>query len=421
MKRPALWIGLFCLAAALGLLLLGRERREALLVLQPKPQPTAKPASTAAPPAKTEDKSKPPPSPAPAAQTPVPAADSDFQRWHRGDLLGMCGEFPVGGEVYALLARQQYLEAMRLATDKAQHGDVPAMGLLDAYRGLCAAFMQGEALQDFQQREAYLLQGESPEAAEQIRAYLQEERGTQERLAQACPEIVSTSDAAASQFSTLLHERAEDASLPAGHRRILARLLDQQEPGFARQQMDLAARQGDGTASFELAMLISDTTGSDGGKRQTQVQALTQALRQGSVEARVELAYCWLHGCTGTPRNTELALIHLRGAARLGHPGAMMSLISLLRDGNDQFKPHPSEAMSWILHGEHLAASGAFNSASLEMRQEFKSLKQELMPSLSYAEQEHALSQAKLHTAQSRPIKAPPKECASLSPATPLK
>lgn len=412
MKHPALWLGLACVAA--GLLLLIRPAERAATGPAPgsatPPVAAVPPPATPAGPGKGEAR---PQAPSRPAAPKTEAVSTDFERWHRADLAQLCADLPAGPEIFRHLAEHRYVEAMQAAVAKAEAGDVAAIGLLRSYRLLCDAFLQGETLQDFQRREAYLLEGESPESAERIRAYLGQERAAQDSLARACPQIIGTSTAVAARFSALLHERAQSPGLTPAQRRLLAEQLEAEEPAFAEQQLKDAAQQGDAAARLALALRQMERGGTQAQEAVNAARSLREAAQRGSVEALVELGHCALHGCPGISVNRTEALVALHGAALAGHPQALLSLIELFGQGTEALKPNPAEAMAWALQGQALANRGEFNSASLEMRREFREKRAELEPRLSFEERQYAEQQAQALAKRTRPNPLPP-ECQQL-------
>lgn len=78
------------------------------------------------------------------------------------------------------------------------------------------------------------------------------------------------------------------------------------------------------------------------------------AVRQGDMEARYQLAMLQLEGCEGMPRNEFKALEAFRQVAETGRPDAQFQLASMLAHGLG-LPPDPVEALRWA---EEAAAQG---------------------------------------------------------------
>lgn len=409
-RHPAFWLGLAALAAGLLLLLPGRQASRPLPPIEssalPVPKPEAKAPATATQPAVTES----------LAPAPSDPADNDYPRWHRADLGELCAQFPVAPPVYELLAQDRYPEALQAALPLAERGELPALGLIEAYRNLCDAFVQSPPLGDFMLRQQNLLEGESPEVAARITRYLEQERSSQETLNQGCPQVLALTDSLAARYTEILVQKAGSTMpLSPTEQHQLGLLLMSREPGLAAQQMEKAAAAGNAEATYWLSQRQMETAWRKASSPTVTAHSLHAAARLGSVDATFELGQCSLEGCPGILANPKQAIAQLRAASTQGHALALSELVDVLHTGRGGVMPDPVEALGWALYAENLNESGHFNSAYFEVRRQFRELRAPLESLLGPEERRRAQELATRFQAQYKPHGPKPEACRALT------
>lgn len=377
-RHPAFWLGLLALVAGTALLVWpGRPIHVPPLSGPELPTQAATPPASATPPDL-------PPETRPSEAASAATQATDFQNWHRADLADLCDQYPLSGPVYGLLAEDRYSEAMQTILPQAENGDLSALGLVEAYRNLCEAFIQTPPQADFLMREQALSEGESPETSARITRYLEQERSSQEMLNQNCPELLSVTAALSARITEMLTTMATgDTNMSPERRRVLGQLLVGRSSELALQQLEKAAAAGDGEASYWLSQRVLEDAWRRKSEPAAAATALNVAAKRGSADAIFDIGQCALEGCPGIPANPSIALTQLRAAANRGHPAALAELIDVLSTGRGGIMVDPTEAMAWTLFAQHLTESGYFTSAYFEMRRQFRDLRAPLEARLS--------------------------------------
>lgn len=354
----------------------------------------------------------------------MPQKTSDYERWQRRDLLELCNQIPVTGPVYELLLREDYSGAFQQAVQQAESGDIGALALIDAYRGICQAAIENPGLGDPNARQQDLIENESPAMAERIGRYLEREQANHERLNRNCPEILSLTDTISLRTPEILQQQRENPDLSAVERRLLGQLYIERDPDSALEQWRRAARAGDEQAAYwysQGAMENAWKNPKDPERLSDSGNALRYAMNLGNADAALEFGRCSLDGCPGIPIDPQQALFSLRTAALAGQVMALSELVELLRQGHSGIPADPAEAYGWLLYAERLNEGDYYGSAHFEMRRQLNDMKRSLEPMMDPEARERA-NQYQREFLKRRPVAAKPNSaCRELMPpADPL-